>query len=185
MQLRFLIVAPLLLTFLLSGKSSAANLFYKSVSLEPGCSFSVSRLWEHRVLPESEVWQAIPVEVRRNIVRLRYEKHIGKNVVLDATSSTHRSFASIDGAIAEGVERQATAPGVTEFRHTCLGYVLNGGQAKICNILLKERGHPLMMKVLFAVPHSDPRTLYGLTGYYTRPHDEEVLDRIFSSLVLE
>ena len=185
MQLRFLLFGPLFLASLLPRESYAADLLYKSVSLKPGCSFSIPRLWEHRVLPDGAVWQAIPVEARQNIVNLRYEKHIGKNVVLDATSSTYRSYASIDGAVAEGVKQQAAAAGVSEFSYTCSGNTVQGGHAKICNMSFKDRGHRLMLKVFFAVAYSDPQTLYGLTGYYTQPHDERVLDRIFSSVVLE
>ena len=159
--------------------TSNASVLYKKVQIGPSCFFEIPRLWEVK-----SVLLELPKETRDILIQYESKQCIGKEVAVTATFAEYKHAGSIDGGIKETISRISSLQGVTKFTYSLEGYYINNAHSKVCSMSYFKNNTTIYMKSLFVIPNDNPNIAYNFSGHFSKKQSQEVVDKLFASIVI-
>ena len=75
--------------------------------------------------------------------------------------------------------------GVTGFTYSLANYNIRDAKSKICFMSYFSNNTKVYMKSIFIIPNDNPNILYFFSGHYTKEFSQDVVDKLFTSIVIK
>jgi len=169
-----------ILLFITISTSCNGKLFYKKVGIGPSCYFEVPFLWQIK-----NVSLELPDKTMNILVQYQSKQCIGKEVVVTANFAEYKKSANIDGGIKETISQISSMKGVSDFTYSLSDYYIKKAKTSICFMSYISNNKNVYIKSLYVIPNNNPKNFYTFSGHYANEYSQEVVDKLFASIVIE